>query len=153
MGLRLEGIGRGRGAAVLVVGRVGHGMGEGTRHGHGDGILAERIPEVGPDHLDACLEARAPCVLLTQQRVARAELDAGEMHGRAAGEQAERGHPGADSRLEHRFAPGTGHRRREEHRIDAGAEALFGLQQLEAAAEEAVFGERGWHVAGRVMRV
>jgi hypothetical protein len=115
---------------------------------HGDGVPAERVPEVGPDDPEIGLEAVALGVFLAEQRIARAKLDAGELHRGIAGEKAKGGNTGADSRLEHRFARGTGNGGGEEHRIDPGPEALLGLQDPQPSAKEAILGEGRRHIAG-----
>jgi hypothetical protein len=143
MGLRLEEVGRGGGLALVEEGGIAHGVGEAAGSGHADLVAPQRLADIGVDDVQPVGDAIAPGVLLADERITGSDLHPGHLDARTAGEQAECGDAGANAGLEDAVARLGRHGGGEEDRINAGAEALLGLQDAEAAAEEAVFGEAG----------
>ena len=148
MGLRLEEMRRGGGLALVEEGRIAHGMGEAAGCGHADLVTPQRLADIGMDDVQTVGDAVAPGILLADERIAGSDLHPGHLDARTAGEQAKCGNARADAGLEDAVARLGRHGGGEEDRINAGAEALLGLQDAEAAAEEAVLGEAGRNGAG-----
>jgi hypothetical protein len=105
-------------------------------------IAAQRVLDVAVDDPEAIGHAVALGVLLGHHGVARGDLDAGDMDVGDARGDAQRRDARPDARLEQRVAGPARNGGGEEHRVDAGAIALFGLQHVEAPAEEPVVGQR-----------
>jgi hypothetical protein len=105
-------------------------------------IATQRILDVAVDDPEAIGHAVPLGVLLGHHGVARGDLDAGDMNVGDPGGDAQRRDARPDAGLEQRIAGPARNGGGEEHRVDAGAIALFGLQHVEAAAEEPVVGQR-----------
>ncbi len=150
MGLRLEQVGRRGGFPFLVIGRIGECMPKDRRR-QGRGIAAERVLQVRPDHPHIGLETVPLGILLAQHGVAGGVLDAGQVDrgSRARRQRAATPVPIPASNTESPAAQGTAAARKTES--IPSRKTLFGLQDAQLAAEEAVLGERGGNCTGRRM--
>src|SRR5436309_5856540 len=128
---------------LLEIGRIGKGMGERAMGRHLREVAPQRLLHITLNDPDIAAEIVALGILLSEKRIARRNLDAGDMHRGNPHRHTEGRNAGADARLEQGFARPAGNSGGEVNRVYSCAVTLFGLVYLEPTAEESIFSLRG----------